>query len=127
MQLLEAQLRARVWFDYVPFASNAADLPTRLDDAAYARSFERRKAKNRNQNRGPRRREGDRIRIRSARSRAKKSVGRLGNILPSAFVRREGAGALDLPGNRRRIHTAPQLRRQKRREISGLLKVAFSA
>ena len=32
-----AQLSARVWFDYVPSASNVADLPTRLDDAAAAR------------------------------------------------------------------------------------------
>ena len=32
-----AQLGARVWFDYVPSASNVADLPTRLDDAAFAR------------------------------------------------------------------------------------------
>ena len=36
-QLRIAQLRARVWFDYVPSASNVADLPTRLDDAAFAR------------------------------------------------------------------------------------------
>ena len=36
-QLRIAQLRARVWFDYVPSASNVADLPTRLDDVAFAR------------------------------------------------------------------------------------------
>ena len=36
-QMRVAQLRARVWFDYVPSASNIADLPTRLDDDAYAR------------------------------------------------------------------------------------------
>ena len=36
-QMRIAQLRARVWFDYVPSASNIADLPTRLDDAAFAR------------------------------------------------------------------------------------------
>ena len=36
-QMRVAQLNARVWFDYVPSASNAADLPTRLDDAAYRR------------------------------------------------------------------------------------------
>ena len=32
-----AQLGARVWFDYVLSASNAADLPTRLDGAAFVR------------------------------------------------------------------------------------------
>ena len=32
-----AQLNARVWYDYVPSASNIADLPTRLDDAAWQR------------------------------------------------------------------------------------------
>ena len=26
-----------IWFDYVPSASNMADLPTRLDDAAFKR------------------------------------------------------------------------------------------
>ena len=31
------RLRCDVWFDYVPSASNFADLPTRLDDAAFAR------------------------------------------------------------------------------------------
>ena len=36
-QMRIAQLSARVWFDYVPSASNVADLPTRLDDAAYVR------------------------------------------------------------------------------------------
>ena len=31
------QMGCRVWFDYVPSASNIADLPTRLDAAAFAR------------------------------------------------------------------------------------------
>ena len=38
--LLRAQLdmlECRAWFDYVPSASNIADLPTRLDAAAFAR------------------------------------------------------------------------------------------
>ena len=38
LTLLRAvQLRCDVWFDYVPSASNIADLPTRLDAAAFAR------------------------------------------------------------------------------------------
>ena len=32
-----ARLRCDAWFDYVPSASNIADLPTRLDDDAIAR------------------------------------------------------------------------------------------
>ena len=32
-----AKLACDVWFDYVPSASNIADLPTRLDDSAFQR------------------------------------------------------------------------------------------
>ena len=32
-----ARLACDVWWDYVPSASNIADLPTRLDAAAFAR------------------------------------------------------------------------------------------
>ena len=35
--LRQSQLSCNVWFDYVPSASNIADLPTRLDAAAFAR------------------------------------------------------------------------------------------
>ena len=36
--LLElARLNCSAWFDYVPSAANMADLPTRLDAAAFAR------------------------------------------------------------------------------------------